>query len=991
MNKYDAFISYRHAEPDKTIAEKLHKMLETYRVPSSLAKKIGKKKINRVFRDRDELPTSSNLAGSIEDALKNSKYLIVICSPRTAQSQWVLKEIETFSKLHGHDKILALLVEGEPIESFPEQLRFITKQIVDENGNTIEEKEEVEPLAADIRGNSLNEMSKNLKKELLRLLAPILGCSYDDLKQRHRERFIKRIISIAIFSSLFFLSFGSFSTWQALMIKQQVNKTLKGQSLYLSSLSEQLLKEGDRRTSILLALEALPKNLDNPERPYVEEAEYALSQGLQIYKTDNTFISDITLNHRKRVSNVQLSPDCSMVFTICSDGNIYLWDTEDGHLLFTFPHNLISLSEGNTFFSEDGKIIVSKTDGGITAWNTDDGKKLWEIEDIVNDFALSPDGKTIALVHGFINFLSMQFIDIQSGNELFSIPNNDESKQSIYSITFNKTGTKIALGTNNGLVRVFDIQNKKELYKLNCINNDVKNIFFSYDDKNIAVCSSYFEVNSNNVFDTGKGNIEIWNTENKERIINYELDTSITPKGSFSPVDSNMIIFIENEFLQVLDITSGKIIHSFPNGAMINAFEISNDGKIVISASSDGSIKFYSLSVGNSIDWWNIYQDTTISMMDISGNIIATSSHSLNKAYLLKSIDNTYITKISKHSSTLEGGKFSSDGKKALTYSYDDSSVYIWDVNNKSIISELSGFEGTVSEAYFTPDGNKVSILTDDGYIRLYDVLNGSQLSSINTESFRKYKFNSSGSLVALQIEDKVKIFDFFQCEEILSINNNSYTDKIVFSNNGNQVLIMNWEKKPSIYDVKTGDIIYSFDNVKIIDGAFNQDDNILALSQEKDIFIYETESFKELVHIKNILLEPTSIHFSYDYSQVIVGLDDKTIQIYDLKTGNFITELTGHTSNLKDCFYRNKGKLLMTIGEYGDCILWDSSNYKKLAYIDKVLDISTDSKTFLSTYNSDVIFIPRYDTKALVEIAKKELGNRELTEEEKLKYYIIE
>jgi len=59
--KYDAFISYRHTEPDKTIAEKLHRMPETFRVPGSLIKKGCKKKVSRAFRDQEELPSSSNL------------------------------------------------------------------------------------------------------------------------------------------------------------------------------------------------------------------------------------------------------------------------------------------------------------------------------------------------------------------------------------------------------------------------------------------------------------------------------------------------------------------------------------------------------------------------------------------------------------------------------------------------------------------------------------------------------------------------------------------------------------------------------------------------------------------------------------------------------------------------------------------------------------------------------------------------------------------
>ena len=64
------------------------------------------------------------------------------------------------------------MIEGEPSESFPEQLRFIPKQIVNDDGTITEELIEVEPLAADIRGRDLKEMSNKLKTEILRLLAP---------------------------------------------------------------------------------------------------------------------------------------------------------------------------------------------------------------------------------------------------------------------------------------------------------------------------------------------------------------------------------------------------------------------------------------------------------------------------------------------------------------------------------------------------------------------------------------------------------------------------------------------------------------------------------------------------------------------------------------------------------------------------------------------------------------------------------------------------
>ena len=81
---YDAFISYRHTELDKYAAELLHRQLESFRLPGNIAKqrKDGRTRINRVFRDKDELPLTNNLEDPILQALQTSEFLIVICSPR---------------------------------------------------------------------------------------------------------------------------------------------------------------------------------------------------------------------------------------------------------------------------------------------------------------------------------------------------------------------------------------------------------------------------------------------------------------------------------------------------------------------------------------------------------------------------------------------------------------------------------------------------------------------------------------------------------------------------------------------------------------------------------------------------------------------------------------------------------------------------------------------------------------------------------------------
>src|SRR5215813_3988044 len=115
--RYWAFISY--SSKDALIARKLHKHLETYRVPRDLVGRTGRdeptpRRLFPVFRDRDELPLSADLGGSIKNALRASRYLIVLCSPNSAASHWVNEEIRYFKSLERPDRILALILAGEP-------------------------------------------------------------------------------------------------------------------------------------------------------------------------------------------------------------------------------------------------------------------------------------------------------------------------------------------------------------------------------------------------------------------------------------------------------------------------------------------------------------------------------------------------------------------------------------------------------------------------------------------------------------------------------------------------------------------------------------------------------------------------------------------------------------------------------------------------------------------------------------------------------------
>ena len=186
--EFAVFISYRHVEPDRRVAEWLHGAVETFSIPRALRPPGGSARLGRVFRDEEELSASSNLPKEIEQALNHSKWLIVVCSPRAVLSPWVNREIAYFRGLGRDQQILALLIEGEPASSFPAAL-------YDARGKPRPQDitQHDEPLAADMRAGDASERRiRHFAK--LRLLATILGCRFDDLRQREQEREQRRLL-----------------------------------------------------------------------------------------------------------------------------------------------------------------------------------------------------------------------------------------------------------------------------------------------------------------------------------------------------------------------------------------------------------------------------------------------------------------------------------------------------------------------------------------------------------------------------------------------------------------------------------------------------------------------------------------------------------------------------------------------------------------------------------------------------------------------------
>lgn len=191
--RYYAFISYKRE--DEKWAKWLQHKLESYKLPSVIRKESLNipKYIRPVFRDKTDL-SGGVLTNQLYNELGRSKYLIVICSPHSARSVWVNKEVATFIEEGRTEYIIPFIVAGIPHtdnmedECFPDALRNM-------------------PSEQELLGINVQEIGR--EKAFIRLVAYMIGVSFDTLWQRHRRREKMKRILLAV-CALLLMGLGIF-------------------------------------------------------------------------------------------------------------------------------------------------------------------------------------------------------------------------------------------------------------------------------------------------------------------------------------------------------------------------------------------------------------------------------------------------------------------------------------------------------------------------------------------------------------------------------------------------------------------------------------------------------------------------------------------------------------------------------------------------------------------------------------------------------------
>ncbi|MEJ2092877.1 MAG: SUMF1/EgtB/PvdO family nonheme iron enzyme [Syntrophobacterales bacterium] len=910
---YRAFISYSHAADGK-LAPALQSALHRFAKPWYRLRAI------HVFRDETSLSVTPALWPTIEKALGESEYFILMASPEAAASHWVRQEVDYWLKHVSAEKILIVLTEGEIVwddaagdfdwsrtTALPENLKKTFTQ---------------EPLYLDLRWAKQEEhLSLNNPKfndAVAELAATLHGRPKDEItgEDVRQHRRTKRIQWAAVLSLLILTVASVVGFFIALYQYRLADERGKiALSRQLAGQSEILL---DHRLdlSLLLSVEAFRA------KPTLE-ARSALFKALMREPQLQKFL----YGHTSKISSLNFSADGKILASGDREGSIRLWDAKtfqtlgpplkghqdlvyslafspDGHILASCGYDLtVRLWDVKTHeplgepltghdvganavrgvwslaFSPNGKILSSGGGEGIVyLWDVKTLKPLGHTirghESIVSKLAFSPNGNLLASggEFGIVRLWNVRTI------KPLRLPLKGHQRFSVSSLAFSPNGKLLASGDEKGTVRLWDVNTFRPLGPpMRGHREGVQSTTFSHNGETLT-CHSF------------DGSVRTWSTTTHKPL------KAIIP---LKPIITGYKVVKDNDKV----VKVGRNLH----------LAFSPDSKTLALGAEDGTIRLINVEPSKGLgSLLTVHRNNVWSItFSPSGKILASSDWDgfihLWNARTFKPLGSPLI-----HDNGVWTLAFSPDNK-TLASGGKDGKVRLWDLRTRSQLTPpISWREKTSGNdcvcVGFNPDGNILAYSTTAG-LMLLDTKTWKPIGPpLEEQGFvtSSLAFSPNGKILASGGTDRFESNLYFWDTKTFSLQRalkgaERGVESLVFSPDGKMLASGSWDGRIRFWDSETKEFLAPLITVSkeggVISIAFSPDGKILAAGgSDGSLSFWDTKTrvpFGPTIMAykieKELIGEVNSLAFNPDGKILVSGGGDGEVRVWDMDEESWV------------------------------------------------------------------------------------------------------
>jgi len=945
--KYNAFISYSHAV-DGTLAPRLRQSLHRF------ARRPLQLRALNIFRDEASLSNEPGLWPAIEEALSGSEYFILLASPEAARSVWVNREIETWRAKRPAENILLVVTEGEiawdgeandfdrekstaipaaMYGAFGEEPRFTDLSWVEDarhlSLNDPRWRDGVADLAATLHDKPKDEM---------------IG---EDVLQNRRA---KRGARLAI-TALLLLSVGlAASTWFAFQESAravanakeaalQRDEALRRESLVLAAQSRTQTRDGMTADAVRLALQALPRDLQNPDRPYAPEAEAALYEAVH----HNTEIMTLK-GHEDAVFDIAFSPREEFIATASKDGTVRLWDPDTGETTGVLrghegPVNYLRVSP------DSRQIVTLSWDDTARIWDSGTAServRLQALDPVSAHF--SPDGGRVVTMGN--QSRAIELWDANTGQFVAELGRGAEEESFFYEapVLFHPQGSRLVVYGTGPSPAIRSVETGEELAVLEGHSAVVLTAALNPDGSVIATGSH-------------DGTARLWGIDGRSLGVLGESGSQVETVA-FSEDGQLVLIGHRDGVVRLwnssLDLEvfradgrnhcAGERNAYSPDGCPVSRMLLRPDGRRIVVVYYDGTTVLWNteledqtpvqLNHPGGVGIAAFHPDGSVLMLT-GGSTIPESDPSLT----VWSTDNGQLLATLRHPGTLYEAVFGPRSGLIATAAF-DGNARVWDHRFPGSDSiELKGHQEYVRALAFSPDGNLLATGSDDRKVIIWDSHTGTARSVLHghTAWVWSLAFDATGErLVSAGSDHSARLWDSATGQQIAELSGHTGSiDMAVFDAGGSRVLTASRDATVRMWDAFTGEPLTHFmgHGNAVASAAFDPGGaRIVSASSDRTARIWDAATGETTAILDGYEWDVVSASFSPDGSRVVTASFDGSVRTWGASDGQPLWTIRAHKNGALGAEFVDGGRQIFSYGWDLTAGLWNSGSGQALA-----------------------------------------------------------
>jgi WD40 repeat protein len=663
------------------------------------------------------------------------------------------------------------------------------------------------------------------------------------------------------------LGLAGMAYWQRGIALEQRNAALITQSLFLADLATQRINAYNQGAGISLALEALPDSETGITRPFVREAQVALSTAVQRLREIALFAG-----HGGPVTSAVFSPDGQRILTASEDGTAQIWSRDTGEVVSVLTAEKLRMKDAG--FSLDGrKVVTASTDSLVRVWDTGTGQVTEVLRghrDFVHKVAFSPDGTHVvsASQDG-----SVRVWDLNTGKAVTVGP-----VPAVLYAGFSPDGRYVVTAGWSQTAEIWEADTGKPFRAFSGHSAPVTSAELSSDGQRLLTSS-------------WDRTALVWDVETGKVIMTLQHDDPVQ-RAAFSPDESQIATVSSDKTTRIWSAATGIQIEVLSGHEdLISSVAFSPDGRQIVTASADKTARVWNIENLPVVLDRHRGGLRTVSYSSDGTRIISVSNNDTAQIWDAKTRAATGVVLTDKDLTT---ARFSADRKRIVTAS--KLSAQVWDGDSRELLVTLSGHTAHVQSADFSLNGQQVLTSSMDKTARVWDINTGQTVSILNGHggAVDSASFSPDGLRILTTARDNTaRIWDTKTYTTVAVLEGHKgEVWRGRFSQSGTRVITASMDGTARLWDVATGNLLSIFEG------------------HQQSVF---------------------DAAFSPDESRIVTASFDKTIRIWSTRTGRSIAELQGHTDSVDSVEFSPDGLHVISASRDGTARIWPVSNLREV------------------------------------------------------------